>query len=305
VYIVAQKKYPVVTKNGPFLLPHFTYTEIDSLNIAPDVIVIPYMNFPESEDKTAWLRKHYSDSVIILSICDGAWTAAASGIYDGVPMTSHATGHEKLKRKYTKPSWVQNVSFTEKGNLFSTGGVSNATDGSLAVIEKIFGTETMLKVLSRVNYPHAAIKKTHLSNSLDASAKLSVLSKVLFKQNKNVGVLIQNGVSELELAAVFDIYARTMPSSIRGIITNGKTITTKHGLTVLSTGRISPGKIDELHILNHADSIAGQPEQFRNTRIISYDNQSGKYIVDVCLNAISQEYGHSFHRFVKLTLDYN
>ncbi|HET9435120.1 MAG TPA: DJ-1/PfpI family protein, partial [Chitinophagaceae bacterium] len=86
VYIAAQEKYPIVTENGPFVLPHFTYSEADSLKINPDVIVIPYMHAPEDVEKTSWIQKHFNDSVIYLSICDGAWTAAASGIYDGVQL---------------------------------------------------------------------------------------------------------------------------------------------------------------------------------------------------------------------------
>src|SRR5687767_11292634 len=149
VYIAAQKKYPIVTENGPFVLPHFTYSEVDSLGINPDVIIIPYMHSPERAEKTSWIQKHFNDSVLFLSICDGAWTAAASGIYDGVQLTSHATGHGKLRKKFTGPVWVQNTSVTESGNLYSTAGVSNATDGSLKVIERLFGRETMLEILKK------------------------------------------------------------------------------------------------------------------------------------------------------------
>lgn len=305
VYITAQKKYPVLTENGPFILPHFTYSEIDSLKISPDVIVIPYMHSPESPAKAAWLQKHYNDSVIILSVCDGAWTAAASGLYDGKPLTSHATGHEKIKEKYPRPLWVQNTSVTESGNLFSTGGVSNAADGSLTVIEKLFGHETMLSVLEKVNYPHADIHKSHISNSLNTSAIISGLNKVLFRQNKTVGVLMQNNVSEMELGAVFDIYARTLPSSIVGVMPESNTITTRHGLTVLSTDKIIPDEIDELHILIPGEVSEKQLEPFKNAQVISYETQNRNYIIDVCLDEIKEEYGYSFQKFVKLTLDYN
>ena len=37
VYIVAERKFPIITKNGPFVLPHFTYAEIDSFNISPEL----------------------------------------------------------------------------------------------------------------------------------------------------------------------------------------------------------------------------------------------------------------------------
>lgn len=305
VYIAAQEKYPIVTENGPFVLPHFTYNEADSLKINADVIVIPYMHSPEGVEKTSWIQKHFNDSVIFLSICDGAWTAAASGIYDGVQLTSHATGHDKLKKKFTKPVWVQNTSVTEAGNLYSTGGVSNATDGSLKVIQRLFGRETMLEVLNKVNYPHEDIKQDHISNALTGPAKLSVLNKVLFKENKTVGILLQDGTNEMDLAALFDINARTMPASIVAIVGEGNSITTKHGLTVISIDKINPGKIDELHVLKQGQVSKKQLSQFKNADVIYYDNRQGSYIIDFCLKGIEEEYGTTFSNFVKLTLDYN
>src|ERR1044072_3142301 len=40
VYIVAKNKVPVIVKKGIFILPQSTFSEIDSLRIKPDVIVI-------------------------------------------------------------------------------------------------------------------------------------------------------------------------------------------------------------------------------------------------------------------------
>lgn len=305
VYIAAQKKYPIVTENGPFVLPHFSYREVDSLKLNPDVIVIPYMHEPESAEKTRWIQRHVNNSVLFLSVCDGAWTAAASGIFDGVRLTSHATGHDKLKKKFTKPIWVQNKSVTESGNLYSTAGVSNATEGSLKVIERLFGRETMLEVLKKVNYPHKDIRQDHRSNALTGSSKLAVLNKVLLKENKTVGILLQNEMNEMDLAALFDINARTMPASILAIVAEGNSIITKHGLTIISTDKIDPGKIDELHVLKQSEVSGKQISQFKNADVIYYDNRQDRYIIDICLKGIKAAYGKAFSNFVKLTLDYN
>lgn len=304
VYVAASKKYPIVTQNGPFVLPHFTYSEVDSLGIVPDLIVIPYMHAPESPEKKLWIQKHFSDSTLFLSICDGAWTAAASGIYDGKQLTSHATGHEKLRKKFPNPDWVQNTSVTQDGNLYSTGGVSNATDGSLKVIERLFGKQTMLAVLQKVRYPHSDIKLTHISNSLSGKAKFSALTKMLFRKNKNLAVLLQDGVNEMDLAAVIDVGARSLPWSILSIAGNKGTITTKHGLTVISTDKINPGKIDELHVLEQNSISRKEISKFKNSEIIYYDARDS-YIVDFILEGIRENYGQDFSNFVKLTLDYN
>lgn len=305
VYITAPKKYPVATKNGPFIMPHFSYTEMDSLKIHPDVIVIPYMNTPESPIKTSWIKKHYADSVIILSICDGAWTAAASGIYDGKPLASHATGHEKLKEKFSKPHWVENIRFTQSGNLFSTGGVSNAADGSLAVIEKLFGHETMLRVMKTVHYSYNDLHKSHNSIALNGSGKITALYKILFKENKRIGVVLQSGVNEMEMAAVYDTYNRALPQRVQTIIIDGNSITTRYGLTLLSTDAIIPDHIDQLHLLQNNAMTQKRLHVFKHAQVISYDNYTNDYILDVCLDEIKKEYGQTFYDFVKVTLDYN
>ena len=112
-------------------------------------------------------------------------------------------------------------------------------------------------------------------------------------------------MNEMDLAALFDINARTMPASILAIVAGGSSITTKHGLTVISTDRIYPEKIDELHVLKQNDESAKQTSRFKNADLIYYDSQPGSYIIDVCLKGIKEEYGQAFSNFVKVTLDYN
>lgn len=304
VYVIAQRKFPIVTENGPYFLPDYTYHEIDSLKIHSDVIVIPYMHNAESKEKTEWLKRRYTDSLNILSVCDGAWTAAASGIYNGIPLTSHATGHGKIKEKYPFPNWVQNVTYTQSNNLFSTGGVSNATDGTLAVINKVFGRQTMKRIMKQVHYPHKQLNLTHKSQPLSIGPKFAALYKMIFKKNKTVGVLLQNGVSEMDLGAVFDIYARSMPSAILAVPGDDNMIRTKHGLRVITMDSVYANEVDELHVL-HGEGVSGRlRKKFNKTKWVEYDNKN-KYIIDFCLEKIRSQYSEGFTEFVKLTLDYN
>jgi transcriptional regulator GlxA family with amidase domain len=306
VYLVAQNIYPISMNKGPFILPHFSYSEIDSLKMHADVIVIPYMGEEAtSPKKINWIKNHYTDSVIILSICDGAWTAAATGLYDGKPLTAHATDYEKVKKEYTKPRWVQGVTYTEDGNLFSTGGVSNATDGSLAVINKLFGRDVMLSVMKSVNYPYPELQKEHNSIALNKDAILSALNKMLFKENKKLGVLIQDSISEIELAAIFDTYHRTLPSSMHAYSFNNTSVTTQYGLILLPTDSFHTSKIDELEIMNPEVQTKLDSIKFKNTIVIPHYSVQGKYIINECLDRIETQNGSEFKNLVKLALDYN
>ena len=304
VYIVAERKYPIAMKKGPYILPQFTFSEIDSMQIHADVIVIPFMNDPEGHTKVEWIKRQYSDSTRILAICDGAWTAAATGIYDGKLLTCHATDYKKVKKNFSKPSWVQQVSFTKSGNLFSTAGVSNAVEGSLTVINELFGRNTMLSVLKDVNYYQDDIKTEHKSIAVNGSSIFAGLTKVIFKKNKNVGILLQDGINEFQLAGIFDSYTRTFPSAIRAFTINGSSVTTKYGLTLIPTGDLKLFRVDELHVLKPETLSPQDSIRLMSLELVTYHSDSS-YIINQCLERIQQQYGNKFQYLVRQTLDYN
>ena len=309
VYIVAKNKFPVVMKKGFFLLPQSTFSEIDSLKIDPDVIVIPFLNVTDSLHQdpviVKWIQKHYSPQVTVLSICDGAATAAATGLFDGKYITAHASDFGGIKSKFSKPLWIQNTSVANNGNLLSTAGVSNATEGSLFVINKIFGTQTMREVIENISYPYAEPRIAHQSNTFHFGDKVTVGKKIFFRKNKKVGVLLQNGINEFELAAVMDTYNRKFPRSIESFSQDNSVIKTKYGLTLIPTGKIGNSRLDELHVLRSVSFLNSAQNTFKSVEIVEYDNLPKKYIIDNCLNRINKEYGSKFESSVKLMLDYN
>ncbi|HRI21203.1 MAG TPA: DJ-1/PfpI family protein, partial [Panacibacter sp.] len=287
-----------------------TFAQADSLQMKADVIVIPVQIGAMQKNQQDsivinWIKDHYTSTTKILSVCDGSITAAATGIYDGKLLTTHASDYPTVKVPYTKPIWVQNVSVTKSGNLFSTAGVSNATEGSLTVINELFGKETMQLVAANIYYPHAEIKTEHQSIAVSGSTKASILKKVMFKKNKDVGVLLQDGMSEFDLAAVLDTYNRSFPSSCNTYSTTGKTVTTKYGLTLIPTGDAHKNNVDELHILMPETFSKNDEASFKKAEYIKYDQQQKQYMIDVCLKRISKQYGSSFENVTKLLLDYN
>jgi transcriptional regulator GlxA family with amidase domain len=309
VYLVAKNKYPIVVKKGLFVLPQSTFSEIDSLGIKPDVIVIPYLSAADSihQDPVIvnWIKQHYSNEVNILAVCDGAATAAATGIFDSKPMTAHASDYAGIKPHFSKPLWRQNISVANEKNLYSTAGVSNAAEGSLMVINKLFGKEVMQKVIDDIKYPNPFPKTEHQSNTFHFGDKAATSKKILFRKNKRIGVLLQEGMNEFELASILDTYNRTFPKSIESFSYNDSAIKTKYGLTIIPTGRIRNSKLDELHIATSVSFPAPGNTVFNSAEIVKYDDTQKQYLIDKCLSRIRLEYGSKFENVVKLMLDYN
>ena len=304
VYIVAQKKAPITIKKGIFVLPQSTFSEIDSLQIKPDVIVIPFLAAADSASQDPviinWIRRHYSSTTTILSICDGAATAAATGIFDGKPITTHASDYDGIKKHFSRPLWMQNKTVVSSGNLFSTGGVSNSTEGSLMVIAKVFGDEVMTRVMKDICYRYTTPKTEHISSTFGFSDKTAAGKKIFFSRNRKVGVLLQENMNEFEMAGVMDTYTRTFPKKIKSYAAADAPVTTKYGLVILPTGNIGDN-IDELHIIH--PSLAKPATKAK--RLVQYDSKQPSYIIDECLARIRSQHGSNFERVVKLMLDYN
>jgi putative intracellular protease/amidase len=308
VYITAKHRYPIVTKKGVFVLPQATFSELDSMHIQPDVIVIPFLGVADSAnqdiDILTWIKKHYSANVNILAICDGSATAAATGLYDGKPITAHAADFTTIKSSFAKPKWIQNVSITSHGNLYSSAGVSNATEGSLVVIEKVFGKEVMNRVMLDVDYPFTSPKIEHDSRNFKRSDKMAIAKKILFRKNKKVGVFIHNGVNEFYMAGIMDTYNRSFPFSIQSFSLDNKPVKTKFGLTLLPTGLINQSKLNELHVIDYDEPITAL-QKIKKRQVVRYKSTTDKYIIDQCLHRIRTMYGRNFQQSVKLMLDYN
>ena len=308
VYIVAKDKTPILIKKDLFVKPQMTFAEADAMKLQADVIVIPALSKRDEHQDTIvinWIKNHFTINTKMLAVCDGASTAAATGLYDGKPLTCHASDYANLKKHFNKPGWVRNTAVTKSGNLFSTAGVSNAVEGSLLVINELFGRETMQKLMANIKYPAAEIKMNHLSNIISGNSKFQVAKKICFKKNKNVGLLIEDGINEFEMASIIDTYSRTLPASLTVCNLNGSTTGTKYGLTLISTGDTDFKKSNELHLMTPGLSAKQEAAYSKNTQLIRYHDLQRKYAIDICLERIAKLYGHGFEKVVKQMLDYN
>jgi len=309
VYVVSEKKAPILLFNSLFILPHYTFSEVDSLHISPDVIVIPnvtvHLKTPPKPSIVNFIKSHYTGSNIILSICDGSATAAATGLYDGKPITTHASDYNTVQKLYPKPRWIRDTSVTQSGNLYSTAGVSNAVEGSLTVIKRVFGEQTMQAVLHEVAYPYANVKLAHRSVAVSTGDVIKIASKMLFRKNYRLGIMLSDSVNEFELASVLDTYMRTFPKSINSFSVGGENVTSKYGLPLYPTGDLQKDPLNEVHVLNPENFTPSEQSLFTNASIIKYSAGRKLYPIEICLERIAVMYGNNFKNCVKLTLDYN
>jgi putative intracellular protease/amidase len=306
VFIIAKEKAPVAIKKGLFILPQLTFREADSMKLVVDVIVIPALsNRDEKQDPVlmSFIKNHFTPATKILAVCDGASTAAATGLFDGKPVTCHASDYEIVKSHFPKPQWIQQVSVAHSGNLYSTAGVSNAVEGALMVINDLFGSETMHTAANEIHYPHPEILTNHMSTAIQFGDDFTAVTKVIIRKNRRLGLLLQEGINEFEMVSILDTYNRSFPKSFKCFTMADTTVHTKFGLTLVRTGDNDMKELDEVHVLS-SDNKEAINAMFGTAEVIRYDTKK-QYPIDACLERIGKLYGDKFQNVVKLMLDYN
>jgi putative intracellular protease/amidase len=309
VYIVAETKAPIVVRKGLFAIPQLSFSQLDSMVMPIDVIVVPNQSVQigkkQKKATLDFITNHYNGRNRILSVCDGSATIAATGIYDGQPLTTHSSDYEAVKKQYSRPAWVQGVRFTRHDNLYSTAGVANATEGSLAVIRDLFGDTVMQRIQAMIHYPGIELRIDHRNDVVTGDAIFTAIKKGAFKSNEKIGVLLKDGVNEFDLAATLDTYTRSFPASIETFSIGERAVYSKYRLVLLPTGIIATNACTELHILSSVNTSKAEEVLFPKAKLIRYAADKEQYIIDACLERIENLYGKDFAHTVRLTLDYN
>ena len=145
VYTVGASKEAVTTAMGLGVLPKYSFAEAPQ----PDVLVIPGGAVRAAANDSATLRYIKSVSArtsCTMSVCNGAFILANTGLLDGLSATTTYHNIPKLADQYPKITVVRDRRYVDNGKIVTAAGLSAGIDGALHVIAKLFGTGTAEQV---------------------------------------------------------------------------------------------------------------------------------------------------------------
>jgi putative intracellular protease/amidase len=152
VYTVGATKNAVTSAMGQVMTPQFTLAEAPQ----PDVLVVPGGGIGSAlNDSTtlAWVRTTSEKTRHTMSVCNGAFILASSGLLDGLAATTTAHNIPKLRAQYPKVHVVENQRYVDNGHIITTGGLSAGIDGALHVVERMRGLGEAQEVALSEEYP--------------------------------------------------------------------------------------------------------------------------------------------------------
>jgi len=121
-----------------------------------DLIVAPGWKGAEVEppaELVLALRQAHSRGARLMSVCSGVFVLAATGLLDGLRVTTHWRYAEVLKAKYPTLQFDKDVLYVDQGRVLTSAGSAAGLDLSLHVVRRDFGPEVANQVARRLVVP--------------------------------------------------------------------------------------------------------------------------------------------------------
>lgn len=146
-YTVAETARPVRCGGGMQVTPDFTYETAP----LPRVVVIPAQS-ANSQATLDWIRRVSSTADVTMSVCNGAYLLARTGLLSGKAATLHHSSFVDFAMQYPQVRVKRGARFVEAGNLASSGGLSSGMDLALRVVERYWGRDVAARAAFAMEY---------------------------------------------------------------------------------------------------------------------------------------------------------
>lgn len=215
-----------------------------------DYVIVPALANYKDPTVHAWIREQARKGATIVSICDGAFTVAATGLFAGKWATAHWASESARIQMHPSTHWMRNARYVADGKVVSSAGISAAMPTSLALVEAMAGKEHATAVARAMQVADWSPRhdseafRPHFGN-LGAFAVQYLVNPYLRSKHR-VGVPLSEGMDEINLAITSDAYSRTGRSQALSVSATPDPITTRYGLRFLPD---AVGKTREIDVL--------------------------------------------------------
>lgn len=151
ITLVGTDSGAVATEGGALLLPHCRIEEAPPF----DTILVPGgpgLREPAINRLWAnWLRQRDAHTRRLASVCTGLYGLAASGLVDGLRVTTHWRWAQAVAERFPSLQVDPSALYIRQGKYWTGGGITAGIDLALAMIEEDFGPATALGAAREMN----------------------------------------------------------------------------------------------------------------------------------------------------------
>lgn len=146
--------------------------------------------------------------------------------------TTHHLRLSLVERSHPEVHWVRGVRYVDSGQFISSAGVTSGVDATLYTLERMFGREVADQAARAMDYPHVRFldDPTWIVRGLNPAPYVPNLYRW---DRTDIGLMLYEGVRELEVSSVIDTYPRSFATSVRTLAPERTVIRSRHGLDLV------------------------------------------------------------------------
>jgi putative intracellular protease/amidase len=235
VVALADRAGPVSLMPGLMLAGLETISDFDNRRPqGADYVIVPALHHQDDPVAVNWIRAQAEKGAIIIAICDGAWTLAATGLLEGKQATGHWYSMSGLMARYPNVQWVRNRRYVRDGWVQTTTGVSASIPTSLALVDEIAGRQAAGKIASRYGLDHWDDRHDSRPFQLTPAHLWTFIYNFAAVWNhRSVTLPLKTGIDETALALTVDAWSRTNLASVSTQAENGQ-VASAFGLRLIA-----------------------------------------------------------------------
>jgi transcriptional regulator GlxA family with amidase domain len=149
---IGETPEPIASAQGPRVAVDRTFDSPGKL----DLLLVPGGRGTRHEADNPvmldFLTASYPTLEFLASICTGSGVLAAAGLLEGRRATSNKLNFAWASSRGPNTDWQAEARWVEDGNVWTSGGVAAGIDMSLALIARLLGETTAIKVAEGTEY---------------------------------------------------------------------------------------------------------------------------------------------------------
>jgi putative intracellular protease/amidase len=167
VYAVAATKHSVRSEEGLVVVPKYSFDDAPQA----DIVVIPGGGYeaPSNSAVVSWIRRQNAHAEHTMSVCNGAFTLANTGLLNGLSATTTAGNILRMKRTYPQIKVVNDQRVVDNGKILTTAGLSAGIDGALHMVAVLDGDDAAQTIAFMLEYswqPNSAYVRGAMADHL-------------------------------------------------------------------------------------------------------------------------------------------
>lgn len=150
-YTVGVDNNPITSQGFVQIKPEYSIEN----SPRPDVLVLPGGSVGNAMNNKAvirWVKEASKNWTVGMSVCNGAFILAETGLLDGKKATTFHGLLEDFDKNYPKIEVLRETRYVDNGSIITTAGVSAGIDGALQVVTNLLGEKTAQRAVEYMEY---------------------------------------------------------------------------------------------------------------------------------------------------------